>query len=201
LDKFLVKQQGGGIEMKKFNGVLILVLALFLVVGISSMVAACVGMFCCDFGDDAYIVQRGTSHEATIYQKGERFANKPWYMGGDPCLPVGCVAGGNYASVQQMGNGHKALISQIGAMNFASVRSTGKGQDAVIYQDGVGQVAVTTQHGNGNSLVIRQLGAFNAASVDQDGCRNTALVRQLGNYDYASISQSGNRNDAKIIQH
>jgi hypothetical protein len=194
LDKFLVKQQGGGIEMKKFNGVLILVLALFLVVGISSMVAA-YGFYpiCCDSGDFARIDQYGKYNDATIIQTGEN-------VRGNWCLPGSC-AGDNMAMISQYGKDHSALITQTGAKNFASAFATGKGNDVVIRQEGLLQAAMVGQHGYKNDALVVQRGTLNFAGVCQSGARNDAIIRQLGDRDMAFVSQHGYKNDATIVQH
>jgi minor curlin subunit len=195
LDKFLVKTNKEGVlKMRKFNGVLVLVLALFLVVGISSMVVAN-GNKCCDWGDIASIYQNGIYNDATIVQTGLGYRKDK-----DLCIG-GVCPGGNMAFVGQFGKGHDALITQIGGDNFASVLSFGRGQDVVIYQEGRRQAALVMQGGHGNEATVRQLGANNFASVKQCGYKNDALVRQLGNYDMAFVTQHGKMNDATIIQH
>jgi hypothetical protein len=184
--------------MKKFNSVLVLVMALFLVVGISSMAAACYGPFCCDWGDDATIVQIGELNTASIYQRGEKYYNSRLY--GDPCLPFGCVFGGNHAVVMQLGFDNNTAVSQVGAMNSVFTFAFGGDNHTIVDQNGRSLAANVMQAGHYNQAFVTQRGVMNDANVGQIGLHNIATITQNKYYDLANILQIGCSNDATITQ-
>lgn len=190
--------------MRRINFALVLGLSILMVLVMSTFVGAeghngCWGL-CCDLGDDAEIVQYGVSNDASIHQTGVREGNIPWTPSFDPCLPIGCAKGGNFAEIFQMGYMNKASISQMGALNYASIFSYGEANNVTITQNGKHLSTFIGQAGYLNTAVLNQSGTLNHAMVDQCGYNNFASVTQTAVKDSASVMQMGFLNTASVVQ-
>lgn len=185
--------------MRRRNFALVLGLAIFMVVAMSSMVGA-FPFLACDFGDDAEIVQIGVANDAYIYKKGETKTNLPFHPGFNACLPWGCATGGNRAEIFQMGYMNSSSITQTGALNEASVNVFGVMNDVNITQNGKLLAAYIGTGGYRNRVTLTQGGVLNFAMVGQCGGDNHALITQTAVKDSASILQMGHYNTANILQ-
>jgi hypothetical protein len=124
-------------------------------------------------GRGVFISQIGEAHTASVDQS-ER--------GGDA-----------YASVVQVGAGHRTTVDQRGfGAKYASVVQAGSDQVAEITQDG--EAAAT--------LVLAQGGSGNVARVDQTatGAGNAAVLVQTGMANRITLLQTGGGNDALLTQ-
>jgi hypothetical protein len=136
-----------------------------------------------DDGNDAKVLQEGTTNGSFIYQIGDNTSNL------------------NRADVVQRGNVQPGVS---GENNYAQIDQDGEGNNSKTRQYGDENDARSYQLGMDNTSSIQQGSSVaeqaedNLALVDQQGDRNNASVQQRWDNNEASSTQLGN--DNKSIQ-
>lgn len=117
-------------------------------------------------------------------------------------------AGGNTASIQQIGDYNRAFVQQTGRGNVAGLYQGGNGNDASVYQLGNQNVMAAwffgndntfglTQRGDGNTYVLGFWGSDLDHQVVQEGNGLTAFQLGIGSLPFG-IKQRGNGAEVRI---
>ncbi|RAK60986.1 hypothetical protein DJ021_14800 [Phenylobacterium hankyongense] len=171
------------------------------------------------------VVQAGNHDTASISQNSS-VRRAPGST--DDCCSSDANAYFNYATIQQLGDGDRADVTQIGD-NTAEVSQLGDNETAHVLQSGYANFArvwqqpgaagsqgtISTYGHNNNAYIYQASGsnsAFinqglngadvygNTATINQTGCDNIGTINQLTNNNIADLTQSGFSNTAVISQ-
>ncbi|MFP4199730.1 MAG: hypothetical protein ACLFSO_09095 [Halanaerobium sp.] len=174
--------------MKLSRKLFVMLLAVVMVLGITSMVGAFPSG---DYYSDWYI-----NSTADGYWNGNDILAEVEQLHGttdsDAEINQFNTGSSNYAGIGQHGTDLDAVINQEGNANFVRVSQgwNREGNDALVDQTGNLNRVRTQQGGEYDELYVKQDGYFNYARVDQFGTMNS----------YAEVKQFGDQNGAAIFQ-
>ena len=156
---------------------MVLIIALLLVFGISSLAMAQEGN------------EWGIDYQSE-FNDLEHFDQESWDSSRENVAQI-IQNGDNNNALQRMteDSGNQQYLNQTGDWNNSEQRASGENNFSSIKQNGNRNNALTVQNGNYNRALISQIGDSNSAEIKQFSDNNTALIKQAGSNNNAVIIQ------------